>query len=181
MPDLYILLWIHVRFSSAKKHVIFNQWYRSYATMKYHVYRFQWSQPTRGGTVWQLQMPANRDQLLSWQSTVHFNGFSASGQFDAAELIRYMITKPQRRQPDKTQSSYRCRVMYIRTQALLQSIPVQYVLATSQVGELAIFKCVQHHTEMPRLENMTMNTCSTFQVRKHIIFNQWYRSYATTN
>ena len=27
--------------------------------------------------------------------------------------------------------------MYIRTQALLQSIPVQYVLATSQVGELA--------------------------------------------
>ena len=27
--------------------------------------RFQRSQPTRGGTVWQLQMPANRDQLLS--------------------------------------------------------------------------------------------------------------------
>ena len=26
---------------------------------------FQRSQPTRGGTVWQLQMPANRDQLLS--------------------------------------------------------------------------------------------------------------------
>ena len=44
----------------------------------------------------------NRDQLLSWQSAVHFYGFSASGQFDAAELIRYMITKPQRRQPDQT-------------------------------------------------------------------------------
>ena len=27
--------------------------------------RFQRSQPTRDGTVWQLQMPANRDQLLS--------------------------------------------------------------------------------------------------------------------
>ena len=27
---------------------------------------------------------------------------SASGQFDAAELIRYMITKPQQRQPDQT-------------------------------------------------------------------------------
>ena len=27
--------------------------------------QFQRSQPTRGGTVWQLQMPANRDQLLS--------------------------------------------------------------------------------------------------------------------
>ena len=61
-----------------------------------------WSHPTRGGTLWQLQMPGNRDQLLSWQSTVHFNRFSASGQFDAAELIRYMITKPQRRQPDQT-------------------------------------------------------------------------------
>ena len=33
---------------------------------------------------------------------IDFNGFSASGQFDAAELIRYMITKPQRRQPDQT-------------------------------------------------------------------------------
>ena len=64
--------------------------------------RFQRSQPTRGGTVWQQQMPANRDQLLSWLSAVHFNGFSASGQFEAAELIRYMITKPQRRQPDQT-------------------------------------------------------------------------------
>ena len=30
-----------------------------------HVTRIQRSQPTRGGTVWQLQMPANRDQLLS--------------------------------------------------------------------------------------------------------------------
>ena len=27
--------------------------------------RFQRSQPTRGGTVWQQQTPANRDQLLS--------------------------------------------------------------------------------------------------------------------
>ena len=45
---------------------------------------------------------AYRDQLLSWQSAVHFNGFSASGQFDAAELIRYIKTKPQRRQPDQT-------------------------------------------------------------------------------
>ena len=27
--------------------------------------RFQRSQPTQGGTVWQQQMPANRDQLLS--------------------------------------------------------------------------------------------------------------------
>ena len=26
---------------------------------------FQRAQPTRGGTVWQLQMPANRDQLIS--------------------------------------------------------------------------------------------------------------------
>ena len=31
-----------------------------------------------------------------------FQRVSASGQFDAAELIRYMITKPQRRQPDQT-------------------------------------------------------------------------------
>ena len=31
-----------------------------------------------------------------------FNGFSASGQFDVVELIRYIITKPQRRQPDQT-------------------------------------------------------------------------------
>ena len=29
------------------------------------------------------------------------NAFSASGQFEAAELIRYSITKPQRRQPDQ--------------------------------------------------------------------------------
>ena len=64
--------------------------------------RFQRSQPTRGGTVWQLQMPANRDQLISWQSSVQFNRFSASGQFDAAELIRFMITKPQQRQTDQT-------------------------------------------------------------------------------
>ena len=54
------------------------------------------------GNCLQLQMPANRDQLLSRQSAVNFNGFSASGQFDATELIRYMITKPQRRQPDQT-------------------------------------------------------------------------------
>ena len=47
-------------------------------------------------------MPANRDQLLSRQSAFHFNGFSASGQFEASELIRYMITKPQRRQPNQT-------------------------------------------------------------------------------
>ena len=32
---------------------------------KAHIHRLQRSQPTRGGTVWQLQMPANRDQLLS--------------------------------------------------------------------------------------------------------------------
>ena len=56
----------------------------------------------RGRTVWQQQMPENRDQLLSWQSAVHFNGFSASGQFEAAEQIRNMITKPQRRHPDQT-------------------------------------------------------------------------------
>ena len=54
------------------------------------------------GNCLHLQMPENRDQHLSWQSAVHFNGFSTSGQFDAAELIRYMITKPQRRQPDQT-------------------------------------------------------------------------------
>ena len=58
---------------------------------------FQRSQPTRGGP-----MPANRDQLLSWQTAVYFNGFSASGQFEAAELIRNIITKPQRWQPDQT-------------------------------------------------------------------------------
>ena len=59
------------------------------------------SQHTRGGTVWQQQMRANRDQLLSWQSAVHFNGVSASGQFKAAELIRNMIAKPQWQQTDR--------------------------------------------------------------------------------
>ena len=34
--------------------------------------------------------------------SAHFNGFSASGQLEAAELIRSMITKPQRQQPDQT-------------------------------------------------------------------------------
>ena len=34
---------------------------------------------------------------------VHFKGFSASGQFEAAELIRNMIIKPLRCQPDQTQ------------------------------------------------------------------------------
>ena len=34
---------------------------------------------------------------------LYFNGFSASGQFKAAELIRNMITNPQRRQLDQTQ------------------------------------------------------------------------------
>ena len=63
---------------------------------------FQRSQHTWRGTVWQQQMPANRDQLLSWQSAVNFNRFSASGQFEVAELIRYMITKPQWWQPDQT-------------------------------------------------------------------------------
>ena len=63
---------------------------------------FQLSQHTRGRTVWQQQMPANQHQLLSWQSAVHFSGFSASGQFEAAELICNMITKLQRRQPDQT-------------------------------------------------------------------------------
>ena len=29
------------------------------------------------------------------------------------------------------------------------------------------------------LVNITMNTCSAFQVRKHVIFNLWYRSHAT--
>ena len=36
-------------------------------------------------------------------SAVHFNGFSASCQLEAAALIRNMITKPQRRQPDQIQ------------------------------------------------------------------------------
>ena len=40
--------------------------------------------------------------MWNWLATTDFNWFSASGQFDAAELIRYMITKPQRRQPDQT-------------------------------------------------------------------------------
>ena len=35
------------------------------ATSETGKYLFQRSQPTQGGTVWQLQMPANRDQLLS--------------------------------------------------------------------------------------------------------------------
>ena len=62
----------------------------------------QRSQPTRGRTVWQQQMPAHRDQLLSSQSAVYFDGFPASSQFEATELTRYMITTPQRRQPDHT-------------------------------------------------------------------------------
>ena len=64
---------------------------------------FQCSQPTRGGTVWQLQMPAN-EEINSYPDSPLFisTGFLPRGQFDAAELIRYMITKPQRRQPDKT-------------------------------------------------------------------------------
>ena len=49
-----------------------------------------------------------------------------------------MITKPQRRQQDQTYLKLiHMSAMYIRTQALLQTIPVQYVLATSQVVELA--------------------------------------------
>ena len=71
-------------------------------------------------------------------SAVNFNGFSVSGQFDAAELIRYMITKPQRRQPDQTHLKLLQMSGDVHpNQALLQSIPVQYVLATSQVVELA--------------------------------------------
>ena len=61
----------------------------------------QRSQHTRGGTVWQLQMPANMSTPIL-TAAVHFNGFSASGQFDADKLIRYMNTKPQRRQPYQT-------------------------------------------------------------------------------
>ena len=37
-------------------------WLKPVATV---LLRFQRSQPTRGGTVWQQQMPANRDQHLS--------------------------------------------------------------------------------------------------------------------
>ena len=70
-------------------------------------------QPNRGGSkdlgllVVELsgdtQSPANRDQLLSWQSAVRLSGFSASGQFAAAELILISTTKPLRRRPDRTQ------------------------------------------------------------------------------
>ena len=66
-----------------------------------HIRWFHRSQPTRGGTVWQQQMPVNRDQFLSGQSIVHFNRFSALGEFEATKLICYMITKPQQ-QPDQT-------------------------------------------------------------------------------
>ena len=64
--------------------------------------------------------------------------FSTSGQFAAAELILLMTTKWQslRRRPDRTllnSCSSRCRATYIRIQALLQSIPVPFVLATSPV------------------------------------------------
>ena len=54
-------------------------------------------------------------------STVHFNGFSASGLFEAAELIRNMITNPQRRQPDQTHlkllqmSGLSCRTLNVRS------------------------------------------------------------------
>ena len=66
-------------------------------------YGFQRSQPTRGGTVWQLSTTTDASKSRSTPIlTVRCFLFSASGQFDAAELIRYMITKPQRRQPDQT-------------------------------------------------------------------------------
>ena len=48
------------------------------------------------------QSPANRDQPLSWQSAVYLSGFSASGQFAAAELTLLMTTKPLRRRLDRT-------------------------------------------------------------------------------
>ena len=56
--------------------------------------------PTRGGT--DRQSPANGDHLLSWQSVVHLIGFSAPGQFAAAELLLLITTKLLRRRPDRT-------------------------------------------------------------------------------
>ena len=41
-------------------------------------------------------------RLLSGQSAVHLSGFSASGQFAAAELILLVTTKPLQRRPDRT-------------------------------------------------------------------------------
>ena len=84
----------------------------------------QRSQHARGGTVWPQQMPANRDQLLSWQFAVRLSGFSASGQFASVELIR-----PQSRYVDDWTVSNSCsfwwRAPYIRFQGLLPSISAQ--------------------------------------------------------
>ena len=41
--------------------------------------------------------------LLSWQSDVRLSGFSASGQFAAAEMILNSTSKPLRRRLDRTQ------------------------------------------------------------------------------
>ena len=42
--------------------------------------------------------------IVSGQSAVHLGGFSASGQFEAAELILITTTKPLQRRPDQTQT-----------------------------------------------------------------------------
>ena len=105
----------------------------------------QRSQDTRGGRGnvtkfsgygrWNcLTTTANRDQLLSWQSAVHFNGFSASGQLEATELIRNMITNLQRRQPDQTQLKFLQMSGDVYTN-LGPAIKYPYVLATSHVEE----------------------------------------------
>ena len=65
--------------------------------------RFQRFRPTRGGTVRQQTTPANRDHYYPDSLAVRLSGFSASGQFAAADLILNSTTKPLRRRPDRTQ------------------------------------------------------------------------------
>ena len=66
-------------------------------------------------------------------------GFLPPGQFDAAELIRYMITKPHRRQPDQTHLN----ILQMSGDVTSEPRPCYKVslssmyFATSQVGELA--------------------------------------------
>ena len=79
--------------------------------------------------------PVPYAQETSQQYAVHLNRFSALGQFESAELIRNMITKPVRRQSDQNSCSYICRSTYIRNNDLLESTPVPYAQETSQVEE----------------------------------------------
>ena len=76
--------------------------------------------------------------------------------------------------------SYRCRAMYIWTQVLLQSTPLQYVLATSQVEEWA-------HSATDALDGCTRKCsgtpkCSTVSERKLLDLRHLLApAFATTN